>query len=129
MIKMFLAPMFFTPKLLAPKFLLIALLATYISSCASINSVSLTAIPAKKGRKITSERSKMIFFMFNFDNDYINEMTNDLKAKCPDGQVQGILTKDETIMYFLFLLHKRRVIAEGYCQTNHISKVMKESSL
>jgi len=87
-----------------------------LSGCASINSVSLTSIPAKKGPEITAERSKMIFLGLNFDNDYVNEMTDDLKAQCRDGQVKGILTKDESIMYFLFFLYRRKVTAYGYCQ-------------
>ena len=92
-----------------------------VSGCASVNSVSLTSIPAKKGKEIHAERSKTIFLAFNFDNDYVDEMTEDLKRQCPNGQVKGILTKDETIMYFLFIVYKRKVVATGYCQQNDVA--------
>jgi hypothetical protein len=86
-----------------------------LCACASINSVSLTSIPAKRGTEIKAEASRTIFLGFNFDNDYVNQMTADLKSQCVDGQVRGILTKDETIDYFLFIVYKRKVTATGYC--------------
>ena len=86
-----------------------------LSSCASINSVSLTSIPPQAGHIVTSERSKLIILGLSFDNDYINGMVDDLKSKCPGGQIKGILTKDETYDYFLFLVFSRKVTATGHC--------------
>ncbi len=105
------------------RFLLILSLATSgLMGCASINSVSMTSVPAKRTKEIRAERSKLIFLGFNFDNDFVNEMTEDLKAQCPNGQVQGILTKDETILYFLFFVYSRRVVATGYCNTQQVTR-------
>jgi hypothetical protein len=87
-----------------------------LSACASINSVSLTSIPAKKNNEVRALTSKVIVLGLNFDNDYVNAMVDDLKRQCPDGQVKGILTKDEVINYFLFIVYKRQVSATGYCQ-------------
>ena len=96
-------------------------IAFLMSACASINSVSVTAIPAKKGTPIKAEGSRTIVLGFNFDNDYVDKMTDDLRAQCPDGQVKGILTKDETVLYFLFIVYKRKVTATGYCQKNNMA--------
>lgn len=86
------------------------------TGCASIQSVSLTPIPAKKGRKVESMTSKMIIFGMNFNNDFVDEMVSDLKRQCKDGMVTGILTKDEVIDYFLMIVHARKITATGYCQ-------------
>lgn len=86
-----------------------------LTGCASINSVSLTSIPAGRGREINAKGSRLIFLGLNFNNDFVDEMTDDLKRQCEGGQVKGILTKDETIQYFLFFLYQRRVTATAYC--------------
>lgn len=86
------------------------------TGCAHVNSVSLTSIPAGKGRPVRAETSKTIFLGFNFDNDYVEQMASDLRRQCPNGMVRGILTKDETINYFLFFVWARKVTASGYCQ-------------
>jgi hypothetical protein len=87
-----------------------------LSGCASLNSVSLTPIPKERNREIRSEASRTIILGFNFDNDYVDQVVNDLKSKCSNGTVSGILTKDETINYFLMLVHRRQVVATGYCK-------------
>lgn len=84
-----------------------------MSGCASLNSVSLTSIPAKKGRPVVAQTSKLIFLGFNFDNDFVAEIQRQLQAQCRDGEVRGILTKDEVINYFL--VWKHQITAEGQC--------------
>lgn len=103
------------------QFSLILILSMLLSACASINSVSVTSIPAKKGTPIKAEGSRVIVLGLSFDNDFVDRMTEDLKAQCPNGEVKGILTKDETILYFLFVVYKRKVTATGYCQKNNIA--------
>lgn len=83
--------------------------------CASVNSVSLTQIPAVKKNAITAETSKTIFLGFNFDNDFVDQITEQLKQRCSNGVISGILTKDEVISYFLF--HTRKITATGYCNS------------
>lgn len=85
------------------------------SGCAYLQSVSTTTIPAERGQKVKTERSRFIILAFNFNNDYVDEMAADLANQCPGGKVQGILTKHETVVYFPLLFHTSKVTAEGYC--------------
>lgn len=86
-----------------------------INGCVSLNSVSLTSVPADRNQKVRAEVERFIFMGFNFDNDYVNPLTLDLKNQCPNGTVSGLLTKSESINYFLYIFHKNRVTATGYC--------------
>ncbi|MCB0412336.1 MAG: hypothetical protein KDD22_07410 [Bdellovibrionales bacterium] len=95
--------------------LLFVFVTMWISGCASVNSLSITSIPAKRTNQVYAEKSKMIFLGFNFSNDYVEELVEDLQSQCPRGTVSGILTKDENYMYFLFFLTKRKVSAKGFC--------------
>jgi hypothetical protein len=72
------------------------------------------------------EKSKFIFLGFNFDNDFVNAAEEDLKRQCPNGKVTGLLTKDETINYFLFIFYTKRLTASGYCVAN--GKVSQQAS-
>jgi hypothetical protein len=104
-----------TLKLVLSALVISASLVGTLSGCASINSVSLTSIPATRSNVVRSEAKRMVFLGFNFNNDFIDTMADDLKNQCPNGQVRGLLTKDETVMYFLFFLYEYRVSATGYC--------------
>lgn len=86
-----------------------------MGGCASVNSVSLTPIPAERKAPVRVEKSKVIILGFNFDNDFIDQMVVDLQRQCPKGKVTGILTKDENINYFLYFVWKKQVTATGYC--------------
>lgn len=86
-----------------------------LAGCAHVNSVSLTSIPENKGKEVRAEASKTIFLGFNFNNDFVDDMVEDLKRQCPNGVIRGILTKDETINYFLFFVWAKKVSANGYC--------------
>ena len=90
--------------------------AALVSGCASINSLSLTPIPADR---------KVIILGFNFDNDFVDGMVDDLRRQCPNVKVTGILTKDENINYFLYLVWKKQVTATGYCVTTGTAKADK----
>ena len=109
--------MFKKIRLVSPSFSLIASLfaMSSLSSCAFVNSVSLTPIPSQRSHPVKAEASKTIFLGFNFDNDYVDGIVRDLKQQCPNGIVSGILTKDETIAYVI--VFKRHVIATGFCNT------------
>jgi hypothetical protein len=86
-----------------------------LGACASLQSASLSSIPATRDRVVSAEASRTVFLGFNFDNDYVNSLEADLKRQCVGGDVRGILTKDEVVNYFLMIVHKRRVSASGYC--------------
>lgn len=98
--------------------LLLLISALLTSACASVNSVSLTPIPLDRKSPVKVEASKTIFLGFNFDNDFIDTMVDDLKTRCPNGKVSGILTKDENINYFLYIVWKKQITVSGYCVTN-----------
>lgn len=85
------------------------------SGCVSLNSVSLTSVPVERGQKVRAASERFIFMGFNFDNDYVNTVTTDLKTQCPNGTVSGLLTKSESINYFLYIFWKSRITATGYC--------------
>ncbi|NJL25857.1 MAG: hypothetical protein HC902_12265 [Calothrix sp. SM1_5_4] len=95
--------------------LVLLCLTTFIQACASLNSVSVTPIPANRANEVSAQSQRWIIFGFNFDNDYADQVAKDVGRKCPDGKVTGILTKDETYMYFLAFVMKRQVVATGYC--------------
>jgi hypothetical protein len=88
------------------------------SSCASINSVSLTTIPVQRTKPVKAEVSKFIILGLNFNNDFVDEVGKKLKAECRDGVISGILTKDEVISYVF--AHTRHIVATGYC--NQVSE-------
>lgn len=88
---------------------------TLLTNCVHLKSVSLTSIPEERSQVVKTNKEKFVFFLFNFDNDFVDSAVQDLKSQCPKGKVTGILTKDETVMYFLFFVWKMRLTAEGYC--------------
>lgn len=100
-------------KLALPTLILVAGL---LSACASLNSVSLTPVPANRAHSVFAESEKWIIMGFNFDNDYADQVAKDLGNKCPGGKISGILTKDEAYFYFLFFVMKRHVVATGFCE-------------
>ena len=95
-----------------PTWLLLCLLC---SGCVHMRSISTTSIPAERDNAVESTGYRFLVLMINFKNDYGNEMTKDLAQQCPDGRVEGILTKQEDIMYFPLFAHAVRVSATGYC--------------
>lgn len=95
------------------KLLMVCFITASVAGCASVNSVSLTPIPAQRNNPVRAQVSKFIILGFNFDNDFINPLVDDLKRQCPNGVVSGVLTKDETYSYFLAFTKK--VTATGFC--------------
>lgn len=93
----------------------VILILFFLAGCVSLNSVSLTSVPADRSQKVRAESERFIFLGFNFDNDYVNGLTLDLKNQCPNGTVSGVLTKSESINYFLYIFHKNRITVTGYC--------------
>lgn len=87
-----------------------------LSSCAHLNSVSVSSIPAQRANEVSAESNRWIILGFNFDNDYVDAVRTELSRKCPNGKISGILTKDEIYDYFLVLVQKRHIQASGYCE-------------
>jgi hypothetical protein len=95
--------------------ILILISMLFLASCTHMASVSQTSIPAKKGKVVSAEVEKNIIFLFNFSNAYVDEINDKLVAQCPNGSVQGVLTKHESITYFPIIFHRVKITAEGYC--------------
>lgn len=94
-----------------------------LSGCVSLESVSLTSIPSQRAQRVESSAEKFIFLGFNFDNDFVDGITKDLKSQCPNGTVSGILTKSQAVNYFLFIFWKRKIDVTGYCIPNRVSSM------
>ncbi len=86
-----------------------------LSSCSHVSTVSQTSIPKDKSNVVTAKVENNIIFLFNFNNDYVDNLTKQLIDQCPKGSVKGILTKDENIVYFPIIFHKNVITAKGYC--------------
>ena len=108
-------------KLLKISIIMVSVL-TLFQSCVSLNSVSLTSIPAQKSNPVKVEKSKLILLGFNFDNDFINDTVVDLKSQCPNGKISGVLTKDENVNYFFYFIWQKRITVSGYCLKNANTK-------
>lgn len=100
-------------KKLSMLFMLCALVVS--TGCVSLNSVSLTQVPEKRDNLVTASASDILFLGFTTQNDFADEAVENLKEKCRDGKLTGILTKHQTTSYIL--VFKREVIASGYCNT------------
>ena len=97
------------------KLILCLLVLLVASSCARVRSVSQTSIPVKRANLVSAEVKNNVFFFFNFRTDYVNDLTSQLVKKCPNGKVEGILTKDVVVTYFPIIYYQEQITAEGYC--------------
>jgi hypothetical protein len=83
------------------------------AGCASLQSVSVTAVPSERGHKVQADASNTAFLGIHFDNDFADGLREDLRRQCPHGRVTGVFTKYET--YWVVLVETRTVTATGYC--------------
>jgi hypothetical protein len=89
----------------------------FLTNCASLNSVSLTNIPKDTTKTISTTQSKFVFLFMNFNNDYADLLSEDLRNQCQGGVVSGILTKNENICYLPFcFLASNKITAKGFCK-------------
>jgi hypothetical protein len=92
---------------------IIALLLTTGTGCASLQSVSVTNIPRERGRPVEASADNPAFLGLHFDNDFADELPDELRKQCPDGNVTGIYAKYESTWYVL--VQNRSVTVHGYC--------------
>jgi hypothetical protein len=85
------------------------------TGCVHLQSLSQSTIPSERTQMVRAEAYRFFFLMFNFNNDYVNDMAEQLANQCPKGHVKGVLTKHEGITYFPIIAHATRVEARGYC--------------
>jgi len=87
-----------------------------VMGCTHMRSVSTTSIPAQRDTPVKAEAYRFLFFMVNVSNKYVDTLPTQLAKQCPNGRVEGVLTKQENITYFPLIAHGVRVTATGYCQ-------------
>jgi hypothetical protein len=90
-------------------------MAVCLVGCVHMSAVSTTSIPADRRKPVEATGYRFLFLLINFDNNYVDELTQDLANQCKNGRVEGILTKQEDIMYFPLFAHAVQVSATGYC--------------
>jgi len=90
------------------------LLSVALTGCVSLNSVSLTQVPAERTNEVRASADHWAILGIAFDNDFVDEAVNDLRTQCQGGKLEGVLTKFQNTVYFLVV--KREVIATAYCQ-------------
>lgn len=93
------------------------LIAFFVSSCSFLQNVSQTSIPKNRSHPVDASSDKFVILLLNFNNDFVSEVKEDLKRKCPGGRVEGITSKTESVVYFPILVSRYIVSAHGYCQT------------
>ena len=83
--------------------------------CVHLGSVSTSSIPVDRSKPVEVEAFKFLPFLISFSNSYVNDLAASLAEQCPNGKVEGVLTKQELITYFPGIAHAYRVTASGYC--------------
>lgn len=83
--------------------------------CVHLGSVSTSSIPADRSRPVEVEAFKFLPFLVSFSNSYVDDLARSLAEQCPNGRVEGILTKQEFLTYFPGIAHAYKVTASGYC--------------
>ena len=83
------------------------------SSCASLKSISITQIPLERSRIVTAEVHDWVVLGFKFNNDFIDGLHDKLHKQCPNGKVEGIVTKH--VGYRYFIVYKRQVTVRAFC--------------
>jgi hypothetical protein len=91
----------------------LVVLASSLCACTSLQSVSVTQIPANRSKPVRAEVDNTALLGIHFDNDFVDDLTAELMQQCPHGKITGILTKQENTTYVI--VQTRRVIASGWC--------------
>jgi hypothetical protein len=92
------------------------LLVLVSTGCTSLQSVSVTNIPRERGKPVEATANNPAFLGIHFDNDFADDLPDELRAQCANGKVTGIYSKYESTWYVL--VQNRSVTAKGYCVPN-----------
>jgi hypothetical protein len=88
----------------------------FLTNCASLQSVSITNIPKDTKKPISTSQTNLVFLFMNFNNDYADLISEDLRKQCQGGVVSGILTKNELICHLPFcFFYSQKITAKGFC--------------
>lgn len=86
-------------------------------SCTTVESISVSQIPAAPARKhkISAAASNPILLLIPFGSSFPERAREQLLAQCPAGKIEGLLAKHQMTNYFLSLVQVDEVLMEGYC--------------
>ncbi|GGY50664.1 hypothetical protein GCM10011297_24420 [Bacterioplanes sanyensis] len=84
-----------------------------LSGCVSLNSVSMTQVPAQRSNQVTTSADHWSLLGIAFSNDFVDEAMTGLQQQCQGGKLEGVYTKYQNTLYLLIL--QREVIVSGYC--------------
>ena len=104
-------------KIRTSKTLMMIFAAALLHGCVTVQSISVSQIPEASQRKhvVTATASSPVVFAIPFNNDYIDEARSNLLNQCPNGVIEGLLSKHENSNYFVGLVYMQRVKFQGYC--------------
>ncbi|MCX6132129.1 MAG: hypothetical protein NTX25_24115 [Proteobacteria bacterium] len=90
-------------------------------ACTTVQSISISQIPSAstRNKRITSSASSPIIFAIPFGHSFVERARDDLISQCPNGQIDGVLSKHQSKDYFLSLVLVNEVVMEAYCHTSH----------
>ncbi|MGB1092283.1 MAG: hypothetical protein ACPGYX_09170 [Oceanobacter sp.] len=81
--------------------------------CTSLNSVSLTQVPADRSTPVSAEGNQYSLLGIAFTNSFVDRAHEDLQQQCPHGELKGVLTEYDSTLYLLIM--RRTVKVSGYC--------------
>lgn len=100
-----------------PIALALTLAAALSGACTTVTSISVSQIPEAGQRKhvVRSEGSRPIILLIPFGSGFVEDARKDLLSQCPDGKIEGVLSKHEDTNYFLGLVQVSSLKMRGYC--------------
>lgn len=87
-------------------------------ACTTVNSISISQIPAKKNRGtiIHSEGGAPVILGIPFGNHFLDEAMQDLLDQCPaPAKIAGVMTKHQNKVYLGWLIGYQQLSMQGYC--------------
>ena len=92
-------------------------MASSLTQCTTVSSVSISQVPEPAARRslVTASASSPVIFLIPFNTDYLDEARENFVSNCQKGAIEGVLSKHETVNYFLSFIMIQRIHLQGYC--------------
>ncbi len=85
-----------------------------LAGCVKLQSVSVTQVPAQRTQQVSASAETPLLFMgIGLKPTFADSLVDNLRLKCKNGLISGILTKHEHLTWPLF--SRERVTATGWC--------------
>ncbi len=93
----------------------LTLLASIFGGCVTVQSITVSQIPAKEHRRqqVKAEAQGLVVLSIPFGTSFVEEATKSLEAQCHGKAVTGIISKFEQVSYPFVGIPKVKL--EGYC--------------